>query len=212
MLEAIPTERTHHRVHRFANHKGAVRFLHEEGLDPQGVDEMVELLASAGLLDPPDVLCEAPFKPKRRLKPDITRFSDGSYPVFYCAIERETARAEAEHWFSHFAGKPKGDRTVLYSCFACDFSGDTKDLRPKLDEWPALTYPDDYRLCNTLGAEALKIQLDALLAPSARRPQGTNLPVFARRAINNPGDLIRMMATYHPDTGKVSVITAQGPS
>lgn len=208
MLEAIPTKPLQYRVHRFANHKDAVEFLREQGFDPQGIDDMLEILASAGLLDSPEVLCDAPFKPKRRLRHQ-TRFSDGSFPVFYCSLERETAQAETEHWFAHFAGQPKGERTALFSCFACDFSGDTKDLRPKREECPALTDPDDYEFCNALGAEAVKTQLDALLTPSARRPEGTNLPVFARRAISNPGDLIRMMATYNPDNGRVSVQTVQ---
>ena len=165
---------------------------------------MLDILKSAGVLDSPEALCEAPFRPKRRLgRP--SRFSDGTFPVFYCSLERETAQAQTEHWFAEFAGQPRGERTALYSCFACDFSGEAKDLRPKQGQWPGLTHPDDYELCNTLGAEAIKEELDALLAPSARRAKGTNLPVFAKGAVSNPGDLVRMMATYHPDTGTVSV-------
>ena len=204
MLEAIPTQPLQSRVYRFANHRDAVAFLREQGLDPEGIDEMVELLTSLGAIEPPDELCDAPFKPKRRLHAQ-TRFSDGSFPVFYCSLERETAEAEVQHWFARYAGRPNGERTALYSCFGCDFAGDTKDLRPKQAEWPELTHAEDYEFCNALGAQAVKEQLDALVAPSVRRPQGTNLPVFARRAISNPSERVYVAATYSPDTGEVSL-------
>ena len=96
MLEAIPTHPLQSRVYRFAKHRDAVAFLREEGLDPEGVNEMVELLTSVNAIESPDELCDAPFKPKRRLRAQ-TRFSDGSSPVFYCSLERETAQAEAQH-------------------------------------------------------------------------------------------------------------------
>lgn len=204
MLQGIRRLPARHRVHRFAYDRRAADFLHEQGLDAQGIEEMLDILKSAGVLDSPESLCEAPFKPKRRLgRP--TRFSDGTFPVFYCSLERETAQAETEHWFVEFAGRPQVERTALYSCFACDFAGDTKDLRPQHDQWPDLTHPHDYKFCNALGAEAVGENLDALLAPSARRVEGTNLPVFAKRAVSNPGNLVRMTATFNPATGRVTV-------
>ena len=192
-------------MHRFAQDRKAAEFLRTQGLDAQGIEEMLDILKSAGVLDSPEALCNAPFKPKRRLRPRPTRFSDGSFPVFYCALERETAQAETEHWFAEFAGRPQGERTAVYSCFACDFSGETKDLRPQQGQWPDLTHPYDYTFCNALGAEAVEENLDALLAPSVRRATGTNLAVFAKRAVSNPGDLVLMMITYNPGTGRVTV-------
>ena len=56
-------------------------------------------------------------------------------------------------------------------------------------EWPKLTHDHDYELCNRLGAEAVAMKpmkLDGLLAPSARKKDGTNVPVFTRKAIHNP--------------------------
>ena len=202
MLEAIPTQPLQVRVYRVANHRDAVTFLHEEGIDPEGVLEMIELLTSVNAIESPGELCDAPFKLKPRLRPR-TRFSDGSFAVFYCSLEPGTAQAEAQHWFGHFAGRPNGERTALFSCFACDFAGNTKDLRPKQAEWQDLTHVDDYEFCNALGTHAFKEPLDAFLAPSARRPEGTNLPVFARRAVSNPGEQVYMAATYNPYDGKV---------
>jgi len=204
VLAGIPRQPAQHRVHRFAYNRKVVDFLRTQGLDAEGIEEMLDILKSAEVLDSPEALCEAPFKPKRQLDRP-SRFSDGTFPVFYCSLERETAQAEAEHWFVDFAGRPQGERTAVYSCFACDFAGDTKDLRPQQGQWPDLTHPDDYKFCNALGAEAVEENLDALLAPSARRATGTNLPVFAKRAVSNPGDFVLMMATYNPATGKVTV-------
>ena len=75
--------------------------------------------------------------------------------------------------------------------------------------WPGLTQTEDYEFCNALGAEAVKAQLDALLAPSVRHPQGTNVAVFARRAMSNPGERIYVAATYNPATGTVSMSADQ---
>ena len=77
-----------------------------------------------------------------------------------------------------------------------------KDLRPQQTEWPDLTHDNDYRFCNRLGAEAVAASLDGLLAPSARNPDGTNLPAFTRRAVSNfrRGGLVSI--TYDPQTGE----------
>ena len=71
-------------------------------------------------------------------------------------------------------------------------------------KWPRLTHDSDYRFCNELGAEAVKSDLDGLLAPSARKAAGTNLPVFRRRAIDRPVVQARVAVTLDPSTGDVS--------
>ncbi len=54
------------------------------------------------------------------------------------------------------------------------------------DTWRDLIHGNDYTFCNRLGAEAVSQDLDGLLAPSVRKPGGTNVPVFSRRALSNP--------------------------
>ena len=71
-------------------------------------------------------------------------------------------------------------------------------------EWPELTHDSDYGFCNALGAEAVESGLDGLLTPSARKDHGTNLPVFRRRAIDNPVVEARVAVTLDPSTGEVS--------
>lgn len=166
---------------------------------------MLELLGSREISDTPEELYDGPFRPKRRLHKEgyRTRFSDGSFPVFYSALEPETAAAEIKYWFVKFAGTPTRPRTAYYSRFSCDFDGSTKDLRPKHEDWPDLTHDNDYRFCNSLGAEAMDAELDGLVTPSARRSDGTNLPVFRRRAIDNPVVHALVAVTLDPSTGEV---------
>lgn len=168
---------------------------------------MTKLLQSFGIRKSLDALCDAPFRPKRNLRKRgrTTRFSDGSFPVFYCSLDAATAEAEIRHWLPRIVGQPNTRRTIWYYRFACDFNGMVKDLRRKQTPWPDLTHDSDYGFCNQLGKEAVAEELDGLLAPSARRAGGTNLPVFRRRAIDNPGDLSAVAATYDPATGAVTL-------
>jgi hypothetical protein len=181
-------------------------FLQDQGFDDQSAREIRELARFDPMVDTLEELCDAPFRPKPRLRKlgRATRFSDGSFPVFYSSLEAETAEAEIRHLYRTFAGKPPGRRTAYYSRFGCDYDGVTKDLRPKATQWPKLVHDDDYRFCNKLGAEAAQLGLDGLLTPSARRETGTNLPVFNRSAIGNPGDSVLMAVTYGPATGNVA--------
>ena len=115
-----------------------------------------------------------------------SRFSDGSFPVFYSALEIDTARAEAHHWFRQFVDKPNGERIARYARFACDFEGTVMDLRPMQPQegWEDLTSDADYGFCNRLGAEARE-DVDGFFAPSVRHAGGTNVPVFRRSALSN---------------------------
>lgn len=193
-----------------ANRQFTIDFLWQQGFDVEDIDEVSTLLQSAGIRDSLQALCDEPFRPTARLRTRArtTRFSDGSFPVFYCSLEAATAEAEVGYWISRFIDPSNGPRTVWYSRFACDFNGTVKDLRRKQADWPDLTHDSDYGFCNRLGKEAAAEGLDGLLAPSARRASGTNLPVFRRRAIGNPGDLTTVAATYDPATGAVALTSA----
>ena len=203
MLETISSQNNRRRIFRLANLPLDDDFIDELELDAEGDDELREMLAAVGSSTDPSELCGAPFRPKRRLR-YRTRFSDGSFPVFYSSLEAGTADAEARYWFPRYIGTPQIPRKAFYRRFSCTFDGMEKDLRPKVTEWPDLIHQSDYTFCNQLGAEARQLGIDGLLAPSARY-NGANLPVFKRQAISNPvlGDVVSM--TFHPDTGKVTI-------
>ncbi len=176
--------------------------LTELGLDAEAEAELREALAAVRGAASAEELCEAVFRPKRRLR-RRTRYSDGTFPVFYSSLEPETAEAEIRYWFPRFAGRPEAPRKAYYQRLACTFSGREKDMRAKVTDWPDLVQTNDYTFCNRLGAEARQLELDGLVVPSARH-DGTNVPVFRREAISGAemGDVVAV--TYDPASGEVS--------
>ena len=206
MLEEVQSQTIRHRVFRFAALPKMEEFLAELDLDPQSNDELRELLTDRGHLTNMDELCDGPFRLKRKFR-NRTRFSDGSFPVFYSSLEVSTAEAEVRHWFPQYSGQPRLPRTGYYQRFSCTFDGVEKDLRPKIDEWPDLVHPTDYIFCNQLGAEAKSLNIDGLATWSARH-EGTNVPIFERRAIDNPNSEGVIALTYYPDRREVVVADA----
>ena len=214
VIGSIPTANVTKRAFRLANQTAVSSFLQEPGLDRESAKEMRDLLPSYALSDSLEELCDAPFRPKPGLRKRglATRFPNGSFPVFYSSLEAETAKSEVQHWFPKLVGKPVKPRTAYYLCFACEFEGSTMDLRPRQVDWSDLTDKRDCKFCNSLGGEAVRIRLDALLASSARRIGGTNLPVFARKSICDPQVLVHLAATFDPSTGYVSMSSSQESS
>ena len=172
-------------------------------LDAQSNDELQEILTDVGYHTDLDELCDGPFRPKRRLRPR-TRFSDGSFPVFYSSLDSATAEAEIKYWFRRVCGDPGTPRTAYYHRFGCTFRGIEKDLRAKSVEWPGLVDKSDYTFCNRLGAEAMQSGLAALVTPSARH-DGANLPVFRRDAVSDPQQIDVAAVTFDPNTGETTV-------
>jgi len=204
LLDEIPTVRNLRRIYRLANLIRDDEFLVELGLDVLGEQELKELLVAAGYETSLEELCDAPFRPKRHLS-RATRYSDGSYPVFYSALDPETAEAEVAYWFSKgFGGSPQGQRSAYYQSFTCLFEGGEKDLRGKQGEWPELVHDSDYTFCNRIGAEAVQLELDGLVVPSARRENGSNQPVFSRHAISEPKTQGLVKITFDAQTGEIA--------
>ena len=205
MLDEVSGERSRRVVFRLSRASADDdHFLADLNLDAEARDQLLSFLSGRIPQDPIGELIDGPFRPRAKLR-NRTRFSDGSFPVFYSALAAETAEAEVAHWFrKEYAGKPQGDRKVYYQGFRCTFQGLEKDLRPKARDWPDLVHDSDYSFCNQLGAEARDRGIDGLVVPSARH-EGANMPIFARRAVTGP-ELEGIVAmTYSPDTGEVSI-------
>jgi hypothetical protein len=75
-------------------------------------------------------------------------------------------------------------KRVFYRRVRCQFSGQVNDLRSKTEEWAFFVADDGYDECNKIGAEAHASGIDGLLTTSARRREGTNLPVFQRGSLS----------------------------
>lgn len=107
------------------------------------------------------------------LNPQGSRFSDGSYGVFYCARSRDTAIAETRYHAALFLAAtqepPLRQQMRLYTVIA---QGDVIDLRhdPALD--PAVLSPDDYAAGQALGRAAQKTLAPGIVYPSVRDAGG----------------------------------------
>lgn len=204
LFDSVETQCIRARTYRIVEYRPEEEFRRLQELDSKANDEMKELLESRGTLHLLRELRDGPFRIRSRLSRRQTRFSDGSFGVFYSSPEVETAKAEAKHWFpSRFDAPIFRPRTLHYVRFYCEFTGLTKDLRIGEIQCPELT-SDDYRCCQHLGVKANSTSLDGYLAPSARRTQGTNLPVFNRDALDLPTIDVRMEFTFDPSTGAVT--------
>ena len=69
------------------------------GLDEQAVEELLQFLGPGSRTMGPEELLNDPFRPKPHLNQRPTRYSDGSWRVFYSALERETSEQEAGHHY-----------------------------------------------------------------------------------------------------------------
>ena len=205
MLEGMERIDVSNALHRMANLSRVGEFAQRKGLNFEQAREIVAFMGEKLA----DELLRSPFEPKNFLDPTkpfgATRFSDGTWPVFYGAIDEDTAAKECLHHYAKAAlGDPASARSVYYSVLHCLFQGSAIDLRPKKTEWPDLV-AEDYRFCQGLGKEAIQFPLESFLAPSARQPDGTTTPVFAPRGLSNPtiGDIVRF--GWDSDTGAPTI-------
>jgi hypothetical protein len=113
------------------------------------------------------------------LNPLGSRFSDGTYGVFYCARSRVTAIAETRYHTARFleatAEPPMRQQMRLYTVVA---QGEVVDLRgdPKLDL--AVLSPDDYLAGQSLGRAAREAGAPGIAYPSVRDTEGECLAAF----------------------------------
>jgi len=111
------------------------------------------------------------------LNPNGSRFSDGSYGVFYCGRERQTAIAETRYHAGLFLAAtneaPLRQQMRLYTVMA---RGEVVDLRGDaivqagLD--PRILAPDDYGPGTALGRAVRAASAPGIAYPSVRDPEG----------------------------------------
>jgi hypothetical protein len=207
MLEALERAAFAARVHRLVNLSRDAQTLGQM-VDAQAVAEVLQLMAASGLGPDPLEMIRRPFVPKAPGTGRPSRFSDGNVLVFYSALEHETAEAEITSLCRRTTFDGLRVRATAYYRFgACDFAGDVKDLRPYADEWAFLYSADEsgYPQCQAIGGEAVSENLDALQTRSARRAEGTTLPVFRQGALANPTLNDYWAITFEPADGSIDV-------
>jgi hypothetical protein len=136
-----------------------------------------------------------------------SRFSDGTFGVWYGCESAETSVHEtAHHWFNGFltdAGferEPVVGERKLYTV-ACDAA--LLDLRPRIAEHPGLVHRSDYSHAQAVGARLHREGHPGLVTASVRREGGENYVVLNPNVLSNPRHHCHL--TYRLDGARIVV-------
>jgi hypothetical protein len=205
MLEGSDSIIISETVFRLANPPQMRAALELLGGDLAEINETIDFLQSR-FTDDVSLLIASPFgDPPTNITPRPTRFSDGTWRVFYSALEPETCEREMGEWCRRtLQSLPPATQRFYYREFRCSLNGDGYDLRPKKGIWQFLTGDiDTYRQCQELAREARTRGAQALLCPSARRDGGTTSPVFVQQVLSN-GAVLGVVAILIDQDGTIS--------
>jgi hypothetical protein len=138
------------------------------------------------------------------LNPKGSRFSDGSYGVYYCADSMETAIAEAIHHFEAFArdshDPPRSeDMRVFKGPLNHRFHDVTTVSQKRLS---AIMRRNDYNMSRPFGRELRESSSDGVVYPSVRRKGGECVGAFWPDVVGLPTQDRHLK--YHWDGARVS--------
>lgn len=115
-----------------------------------------------------------------------SRFSDGSYGVYYAARALGTAVRETAFHFGRFlraTHEPRGTELEMRVLVSQQVDGRYRDAR---GAYPALHDPDDYGPSQQAGRELKRAGAAGMVYDSVRHPGGQCLAILRPRAIPRP--------------------------
>jgi len=120
------------------------------------------------------------------LNPEGSRFSDGSYGVFYAAKQLSTAIAETRYHRERFMRATRqGGMQLDMRVYLVDVIGRVHDLRGQQAGFPAVYDPDSYATSQRL-AQVLRAQGSGGIAyDSVRHVRGQCVAMFRPRLLSN---------------------------
>lgn len=117
------------------------------------------------------------------LNPDGSRFSDGSYGVFYAGRERATAIAETRFHHGRFlAATGEASMHLPMRLYHVHIDARLHDLRPEGAVDARVNDPDSYAVSRQLGAELRRQGSTGVAYRSVRNPAGQCAGLFKPRA------------------------------
>jgi hypothetical protein len=138
------------------------------------------------------------------LNPKGSRFSNGSYGVYYAAREFLTALRETAYRFGRFAGDsdddPRYEDMRVLAGGISDHFHDVTTL-PARDQAEILD-PDSYAASQPFGATLKETGSNGLVYPSVRSPGGVCVAAFRPRAVGLP--IVSKHLKYHWDGIRVA--------
>ncbi len=120
------------------------------------------------------------------LNPQGSRFSDGTYGVFYCARERDTAIHETRYHSGLFMqATQEPPMRLQMRLYAVKVSGEVVDLRAAAQAEPCIVDPGDYGYAQGLGRKLREQNVQGILYPSGRHPGGECLAALRTGILHN---------------------------
>jgi RES domain len=120
------------------------------------------------------------------LNPDGSRFSDGTYGVYYAARALETAIAETRHHREQFMRATAQPRMELdMRVYLADLDAPLHDIRGLRETLPAIYAPDDYGASQALGRRLREQHSWGIAYNSVRHEGGECAGVFRPPALRH---------------------------
>ena len=120
------------------------------------------------------------------LNPSGSRFSDGSYGVFYCTRKRDTAIAETRYHqtlFMQATNEPP--MRLQMRLYTVEAKGRVNDLRKTSQTEPRIVDPDSYGFSQGIGRALHDEGASGILYPSVRHAGGQCLAAFKTTLLKN---------------------------
>jgi len=119
------------------------------------------------------------------LDPEGSRFTDGSYGVYYAAKSLDTAIAESRHARERFLRRTKeAPIEVDMRTYLADLEGDLHDIRGDA-RFAAAHDPDNYSAGQAMARDLKKINSGGIAYDSVRDQGGECVAVFRPRLLSN---------------------------
>ncbi len=113
------------------------------------------------------------------LNPDGSRFTDGTFGVFYAANDLETAIAETKYHREHFMRSTEQAHMEFdMRVYVVDLAGDLHDLRGQKAAYPLVYHNDNYAASQHLAKSLRKDGSNGVAYDSVRRNGGECVAVF----------------------------------
>lgn len=120
------------------------------------------------------------------LNPEGSRFTDGTYGVFYAADALDTAIVETSHHRERFMrATGEGRMEIDMRVYLVDLEAALHDLRSRKAEYPLVYHDDNYAAAQHLAATLRKDGSNGIAYDSVRRQGGQCVAVFRARLLSN---------------------------
>lgn len=120
------------------------------------------------------------------LNPEGSRFTEGSFGVFYAGFTLDTAIEETKHHRAKFlAATDEPAQEIDMRVYAVDLDADLHDIRALADSHAHLYDPDNYAHAQGLATELRDAGSDGIRYRSVRHPGGECAAAFRPRLLSN---------------------------